>query len=960
MTGRPRSSFLGAASVLFFISGASGLGYQVIWFKRFSHVWGNSSLAMAAVVTSFLSGLGLGAYVLGRAADRVRSPLLVYGLLEVAIGLVAFLVPLEVEVLLGFSTAVYGAVSSSPVWLYLARFLFTLAVLGPPCLLMGGTLPCLVREFTPPGQVPLGSTSWLYALNTLGAALGCALLGFWLLPSLGLGASQTLLALVNVAVGAAAIVLGRSASWRTAPVEPVASEHAVPASPPGQPAHSAVLTAAALAGCAALILEMVWARQLGVILGGSTYVFTAVLTVFLAGVGLGSLVLKLGLSRVRRPDQAAVLIAVGIVAAALAGKLLIPALSFAVGLLRPLRVSPAGNALVSLAASAALELLPALGMGLLFPLLVRLTRESAVRPGAAVGRVYALNTLGSIAGSALTAVLLVDWLGTSGAVAVALGLYTAVAVLLHPPAGSLRPALQLGALVAVASLCVYASSRREDPRSTDRGMYLYGPPDPASLRDEVLFFREGASANVLVLGSGEDRTLRVNGKVDASSRADMDMQLGAAYLPLFLRPQARQVLVIGYGSGTTAGAALLFPEVHVTCCEIESAVVEGAEHFRDVNHDPRRSPRFGIVYDDGRSYLQGSERSFDLMVSEPSNPWIAGVANLFSMEFYELASRRLTAGGLFAQWVQTYSFTAADYALVARTLMQVFEHVYLVRISEGDTLLLAAHAALSPQPADLDAAQGLVDSLPELRKDLERHFQDLDVRSLLFTRVLLDAEGLRRFCQAEGGESVRGELVHSDLNLRLEFDAARSMFVQTAVEKTVLDRVLDGAEVDWYERFGAQLGLGPRHGGAFHKLAVLFDDEAQRELILRIVDLGLRTAPGDPQLLADRLIFAAKGDLDDAAFDAAVAALVAASELEANRVAVAYFGAKDYARAEKVLERLVAAHPESSTSWANLAMTRKEFGRHEAAEEAVRKALALDPFNDFARKADEAVRGRGR
>src|SRR6185295_17020180 len=237
----------------------------------------------------------------------------------------------------------------------------------------------------------------------------------------------------------------------------------------------------------------------------------------------------------------------------------------------------------------------------------------------------------------------------------------------------------------------------------------------------VLYYKEGAACNVIVTEHFIDRALAVNGKVDATSQGDMDMQLGIAYLPRFLRPEAKNVLVIGYGSGTTSGASLLFPGTKVTCCEIEPAVYGASDEFSRVNHQPDKNPNFKILFDDGRSHLQGTRDHYDLILSEPSNPWLAGVASLFTTEFYALCREKLGGRGVLGQWIQLYSFSDAEYALVIRTATSSFKYAALLRISSSDTVLLCSDAPILPDRATIDASQELLEALPAVRADLKQH-----------------------------------------------------------------------------------------------------------------------------------------------------------------------------------------------------------------------------------------------
>lgn len=758
-----------AASLLFFVSGATGLAYEVIWFKRFAHVWGSSNVALAAVVASFLCGLGVGAHFIGRWADQVRQPLRWYGWSELGIGALALLVPWELQLLSLVGVRLDQSLPLSPALRFAAQFLVTLLVIGPPCVLMGGTLPLLVRQFSAHDESLAQSTGWFYALNTFGAAAGCLLSGFLLLPTWGLLATNNLTALGNLAVGAAAL---RLTNLRSRGKQPAAhSKRVAMADDGGQGAVVAplrVYLSAALAGAAALILQIVWNRQLAVTLGGSTYAFSSTLFVVLFSIALGSLLYHAALKR-REPSIMVVagvmlLIAVGV----LAGRYAWPGLCRWAGAARGARASAVYNAWLCIAVGGVMQWLPSLGGGVLFPLLAQWTRARGDSAGRVIGNLYAWNTLGAILGATCTALALFPAIGTTGATALALALYLG-ALLVLLDYDNARGLVRAAALAAAGGVCVWLGAQPGDPRQTNFGMYLYGV---IPIDHDVIYFREGPASNVLVSEQRGVRSLRVNGKVDASTGLDMQTQLGLAYFARMFQPQAHEVAVIGFGSGVTSGASALFTDTNVVCCEIEPAVYEAAPLFGDVNHKPYESPQFSLVAADGRSYLQSCGRTFDLIVSEPSNPWLAGVSNLFTRDFFTSVKQRLNQRGVLVQWVQTYNFSVAEYALILRTLRSVFPHVTLVSLANGaDTLLIASSASLVRTAADVAQMQKLIDALPAVQKDLRTYFESTDVRSLLLRHHALDDEGIKRLLAADDQQTI-----NTDLNLRLEFDAPLRLF----------------------------------------------------------------------------------------------------------------------------------------------------------------------------------------
>ena len=929
---------LAIASALFFLSGATALAWEVVWFKRTSQLWGSSALAMASVVAAFLTGLGLGALLFGRRADALRRPLLVYALCEIGIGVLAIAVPFAFSALFGVNVALRELSGGSPLLLAVARFAVTLAVLGPPCVLMGGTLPLLVRHFRVAGRTLGDSVGWLYAANTLGAATGAWLAGFHFLPAVGLAATGNVAVAVNLLVGTAALAIARPLP-AAQPEQPSAAEDA--------PAASPILLAAGMIGLGALTLQMLWMRQMALILGGSTYAFSATLALFVLGLGLGSLLFRL----LRPPVQVALAVATAlVVVGTLLGLELGTYLTFVVGAVRTMRTHAGFDAAISASVGALVLGLPTIGMGLAFPALVQhLGRGRG--SGRSVGWVSGANTLGSIAGATLACAVLLPAAGSFLGFRAALLLFIAALVLVFPPLH--LPAR--GASLAAAVVCLLALALTwtpDDPRDMNMGRFLYGPDDArtAAWGTETIFFHEGPTSNVLVLRGVEPLEppvsrpgtlpmhLRVNGKVDASNHRDMLMQLGQAYLPRMIHPKATDVLVIGLGSGTTSGASLLFADTRVTCCEIEPGVVAGARMFGPGNHDPFESPNFELVLDDGRAHLQGSEARYDLILSEPSNPWLAGVSNLYTVEFYQAAARRLKPGGLLAQWVQMYGLTPESYALIVRTATSVFPDASLLAVSEYDTVLVVGPGGAVPDAADLDAAQALVAASPAVQDDLLFWWGTDDVRSLMLEHMWLGNAELRGLAHALGDGGVI-----TDHNLRLEFDAPRDLFRSEGLRIETHRALLAATDPMFRQRAFLNWGCGPAQIEALRRTKTLLFQEQLPRQAAALVELGLAFEPDDPELLVDRLLFGPP--LAEPEFRSALQRLLALSPLESYRLGQSLAQTGRVEAGRRVLEDLVLVLPESATAWSSLGAVYASLGREREAREALERAAALDPMN---------------
>ncbi len=915
-------------AVLFFLSGATALIYELVWFKRFSQVWGSSSLAMGAVVAAFLLGLGLGARYLGGRARRMRSPLAVYAACELGIAILAALSLFEIELLRGPSASLYSFFGSLSVLGAGARLAIAFVVLGPATVLMGATLPLLVSQLELDGNETWRSTAFLYATNTIGAAIGCFAAGFFLLPSFGLRGTMIVAVSCNLVITVAALWLsGRMPKRETTEVEEKRETPALPR----------LAFAAFSMGAAALALHMIWARQLALVLGGTTYSFTAMLFVVLIGIGLGSALLDSFGHKIRSFERVFFWFAIVLAGTTFVAQLSLPALSLVGGSVLKARASMIFNAGFCSAISAVLELFPACCSGALLPLLVRFAKEIDPDAARSVGRLFAWNTLGSAVGATLTGVLVFPLIGNSAGVVAAVTLVL-IAVFVASAGRFEWTRLRMIAIVACGVIAIPVAKGR-DPLDTGLGLSLYGAHvhEPLS-KSEVLFHEEGALAEVLVTALNGSVSMRVNGKVDASNlRADMVTQLGAAYLPRFLAPEARELLVVGYGSGCTVGASLLFPGTSVTCLEIEPAVVRGAAHFSDVNHSPEKSPGLTMVYDDARAYVEGSEELFDLIITEPSNPWMPGVANLFTVEFYRAAAKRLSEGGKLAQWVQTYALSIEDYGTIVASLQSVFAELRLVCLEGGDTLLIASNTGFDSNAESLDRLQRQILGMPEVRADLLNYFGSEDVRDLLLSHVLLgdSVSGLA----GEGGD------LHTDSNMRLEYDSPLRLFGDAAsVRRGLLGSFLDVVRPEFISELYAEMGCSPKHLGAVHS----WIEEAQRaerdSLVRRWLDVGLKLDADNAELLADSLCFVRPAD--ESVVADRLERLLAGSAKEALRVAQHWTADGELERARELYDRLVASNENSATLLLDRASVLVSLGLEDEAERDVKRAAELDPLHE--------------
>jgi len=777
----------------FFLSGATGLVYEVLWIRMLGLVFGHTVFAVTTVLTAFMAGLGLGSWGFGRLADRQARPLRLYGLLEIGIGLFCLAVPVLLPLVETLYRGLARTLGLSFLAFSLAQFALVLALLLPPTTLMGATLPILSRLFVTDAQTLGRRVGFLYSLNTLGAVVGTALAGYVLLPALGMRATLTLAAAVNLVVGATIVLLdGLQASLpsETPATPPPAAEAA--------PEATAVLVAIGLgvAGAASMIYEVAWTRALSLVIGSSTYAFTAMLLAFLLGLALGSAIFSRLLGARAVGPATFGLLQLGAGAAALG---ILPVFGWLPDVVvRALAVSlaPGFVVLVQVLVAVAAMLAPTLLIGAGFPCAVQAAARGTGRVGLDVGRLYAGNTLGAIAGTIAAGFVLMPWVGAHGSVKVAVVLNLVlgtVLVLAARPAWTRGQPAVAGALAAVILVglvaippwnpSVMAAGAAVYPRQYQR-FAGQGGIARALAESALLYYRDGLTATVSVHREGAVTSLRVNGKTDASTGIDMHMQLMLAHLPLLAHPQARSVLVVGLGSGVTAGAAAVHAGVErVDVVEIEPAVVEAAGFFARENREALRDRRIHLVVGDARNVLLAADRRWDVIVSEPSNPWIGGMATLFTEEFYALARSRLAPGGVMVQWVDGYTLRPEDFKMVVKTFRSAFPATTVWNAhGVADFILLGAAEA---RPFDLAAVQAAWEASPALRED----FQRLGFRSA--------AAFLADFLLAEpdAARLALGAELNTDDRLPLEFSTPKSLHGDTATTNYRMVRAFRTSEL---------------------------------------------------------------------------------------------------------------------------------------------------------------------
>lgn len=769
--------------LLFFSSGFTALVFEVVWAKQACLIFGNTSLASATVIGSFMAGLALGSRLFGKIADqRPGQGWRLYGILEGCIALYALFFPVILAGVEPIYAAAHSRFGTDYLTLSAVRALLAFGLLVVPTTLMGGTLPLLARSLARSGQSGDQATR-LYTLNLFGAAAGSFVTGYLLLEFLGVRGTTIAACGVNLAIALTVLTDPRARPIRGGAVD--AASEFVPADTAPLTRARLIMVLMLLHGFSSFVVQICWVRTMGLVLGSSTYALSATLTTYLVGLALGGWIVAMLVKNGVRPS----LEKLGYLEAAAGLSVLLFIPSFENCAYWFARVFPfvGGNTVLVLITQLVLAtivmVVPTILIGTFLPAVFCLL-GTPQGIGRTIGRCYAFNTLGALIGAFATAFVLVPSIGIHGSLVLASLVLLSSGVLLMIRGAAVRA----GALIArVLMFTVPAVLLTLYPWSRElygSGISVYADTwsSYAAMGREIFFeaikhgrnliyYKDGISSTVTVLrikdGDGRlHKSLRVNGKTDASTVGDMATQLYLGYIPLFAHASPKDVLVIGLGAGVTVGTATQFDSVRsIDCVEIEPAVVEANRFFSVENHFALKDPRVKITIGDGRNHVRFSTKKYDVIISEPSNPWIAGISSLFTREHYQASLAALNPDGVFGQWFHSYQMTLEDFQMIIRTFAEVFPHAELYRLNGSDYMLLGSR---EPVRFDSERIRSAVRTKPMISSDL-RYFTRNSENFVVHTFLLSDPD-LRWFMSETDGP------VNTDDRLLLEYRAPRNLY----------------------------------------------------------------------------------------------------------------------------------------------------------------------------------------
>ncbi|MEW6363345.1 MAG: fused MFS/spermidine synthase [Acidobacteriota bacterium] len=713
-------------AVLFLLSGAAGLIYQVVWTRMLILVFGNTMLATSTVLSAFMAGLALGSYTLGRYVDALpRSLLHLYAVLEAGIGVFALVFPQFQVWLTPLYTSAYQSFSGNLPAINLIRFLLCFGLILVPTFLMGGTLPVLVKYVHSAGSGLGRRVGRLYGLNTAGAMAGTVVSGFWLLGTVGMRVTTWVGVALNLGVAVSAwLCAGRM--WMEDSVPPRRAKKA-----PGEEALALpqatvnlVLLGSGLAGFCSLAYEVLWTRMLNLFFHNTVFSFTTILATFLAGIALGSLLYARWLSSWDRPAVLFVACEAGI-----------GVLSYATPFVFDLLYQPVfaqSGQLYTVLKAGLIMVAPATLMGIALPLAVQICQRGPSREGQSVGRVYAINTVGSILGSFAAGFILLPHLGIVKSIVclATLNILAGLLVIGSLPSRRTRWA-------AIAPLGLFAAAIIAfTPPELFRRIHAKSQPDA-----DILCYQEGRIANVTVYDFYKEgyKDLYLNGIEEASSRlwhVQLFKMLGV--LPAIMHPNPDDALMIAFGAGMSAGACA--GEVSsLECAELNPDVQQEGRIFAVENLRVLDNPKLELTFNDGRNHLLLTPKKYSLIVSDATNPVAFDSWTLYTREFYELCKSKLRDGGVFCQWIPI-PLPGDSLQVILKSFQSVFPHASFWSIYGCSQCLMLG----TPERLQIDY-QEISRRLPATLKRSELDAYGVDTTEKFLSFFMLGEDELRRY-----------------------------------------------------------------------------------------------------------------------------------------------------------------------------------------------------------------------
>ncbi|HQO08707.1 MAG TPA: fused MFS/spermidine synthase [Clostridiales bacterium] len=791
-----------ALIIILFLSGTFSLIYQIAWVRFLTLLLGSTTLGITTVVSSFMGGLALGSWLASKYLTNRKNPLKIYAFLELITAIFAFLSPLLFNWLFSSLPVIMQKIGDANLSIFILRIVFSAVIMLIPTICQGAVLPVLAKYLQQFSKLAERRITIIYGFNTVGACAGCLTAGYFLLPNIGLINTIYITAAANALITVVILLLPRLSDEKSSESKPQKKEKKqngpedqyLLGSGLSSGAKNFILLITTLVGFTGLVSELVWTRLIVLTVGGSIYAYSTILAVYLCFYGIGAAFGGYSLKSIasksgsRTFEVSRTIFYILILLMSLATTL---SIAFANILpdyyIRNFSIESSSN-MLGLFGSQLVPAIMLVGLatfisGVFFSYGLFMMKQCTDDPSHNTSHFYAWNTVGGIAGSIIAAFLLIPVFGLdhtlrlTSTLLIIIGLVSAFFT-----KAKYNTFLQTSGIISIAMIwflippldrsAITSGAGINTPRiQQNPDVIKYGVGKIYDNEVDMISYKDGFTATITVTRNKftNELALKTNGKGDGSSFTDMPTQKLCGYFPALFHSDPKNTCVIGFGTGTTVGSLAMLPEIQIDAVEIEPAIIDAAMILNDFNNKPLDRKNVNLLITDGRLHLQRSSGKYDMITSEPSNPWLSGVSDLFTLEYYKLAHKALTPDGVFGQWIQMYHLKPDALKLVFRSFREVFPEAYLVVLNPGIDIMLIG--CKGPYRPSLDDIKDRI-SQPEVAADIAADPVNITTAYELFSRVIFGPDQIRDFA----GEGP----INTDIYPILSYIAPLSLFDQQA------------------------------------------------------------------------------------------------------------------------------------------------------------------------------------
>lgn len=696
------------------MSGSAGLIYEVIWKDLLTNLLGSSSVAVTIILASFMIGLASGSLIIGKKADSwsLKKIAKFYIFIEIVIGAYALALPSFMKYIEQFYIISYDFIPNILWSSILLKSTFSMIILLIPTFMMGTTLPLISKYLSKSLDDYSKNVSLLYGLNTFGAIIGTLIAGFYLLENYGISGATYFSATLNFTVAFCFYLFYKNSKLK---------EHSVNTKDKKEKKKKSfdefsalLLISYTISGVASMFYQVSWTRSLSLIIGTSTYAFTAMLATFLLGIAIGSLIYRYLPKNISKTKLYIFFQGVIVVSILLTTSLIDDLPFYFLTLIKDYFENWIDINYIRFLLTTLIMIIPTIAMGTLFPIVCDIVASKNKKLTHTVGKTYAYNSFGATIGAILAGLAVLPLIGIQNSIYVGAFLNILSLIIVSLQTNEIKKIFKISLLFSslIFFLLTILISDKWNPKIMSSGVYIYADnylnvsnnlsDIGVSNKDiweatmnnyELMYYKDGITDTVAVMKNMEGIiSLMVNGKVDASAKSEFDVatQIMIGQLPLLMHKNPQDVFLIGYASGITAGSILSHPIKNLDAAEISSSIVEASKLFNKYNNNALYDERLNLQVKDARHMLMTSKKEYDVIVSQPSNPWIKGQSSLFSYDWYKIVNNHLKDDGIFMQWIPAYSISEQNLKIIINTLDKSFKTLTLWSSSvPGDLIILA-------------------------------------------------------------------------------------------------------------------------------------------------------------------------------------------------------------------------------------------------------------------------------